>query len=110
MWIEPDRSTILVGSIGPFTIIPAGKHVTYDPEKDFIPLGTVWSSAQLLGVRKSLGVTTVKQFVDYAQANPGKATLGSAAVGAVTHLAIELLNRESDMDVIHVPFRSSRQT
>ena len=110
MSIEPDGYTILVGSIGPFTIIPAGKHVTYDPEKDFIPLGTVWRSAQLLAVRKSLGVTTVKQFVDYARANPGKATLGSAGVGAVTHLAIELLKREAGVDVIHVPFRSTGQT
>ena len=108
--IKPDGYTILVGSIGPFTIIPAAKHVTYDVEKDFIPLGTVWRSAQLLAARKTLGVATVAEFVAYAKAHPGKVTIGSAGVGAVTHLAIELLKREAGVDVIHVPFRSTGQT
>ena len=107
---DADGYTILVGAIGPFTIIPAAKHVSYDIEKDFIPLGTVWRSAQLLAVRKTLGVTTVAQFVAKAKAAPGKLTMGSAGVGAVTHLAIELLKREAGIDVIHVPFRSTGET
>jgi tripartite-type tricarboxylate transporter receptor subunit TctC len=106
---EPDGYTILVGSIGPFTIIPAGKRVSYDVEKDFIPLGTVWRSALLLAVRKSLGVATVKEFVAYVKAHPG-ATIGSAGVGAVTHLAGELLKREAGIELVHVPFRSTGQT
>ncbi len=108
--IPPDGYTILVGSIGPFTIIPAAKHVSYDVAKDFIPLGTVWRSAQLLAARKTLGATTVAEFVARAKADPGKLTIGSAGVGAVTHLAIELLKREAGIDVIHVPFRSTGQT
>ena len=108
--IEPDGYTILVGSIGPFTIIPAAKKVTYDVEKDFVPLGTVWRSAQVLAVRRSLGVTTVAELVAYAKQHPGKVTIGSAGVGAVTHLAIELLKREAGIDVIHVPFRSTGET
>ena len=108
--IEPDGYTILVGSIGPFTIIPAAKKVTYDVEKDFVPLGTVWRSAQLLAARRTLGVTTVADFVAYAKQHPGKLTIGSAGVGAVTHLAIELLKREAGIDVIHVPFRSTGET
>jgi tripartite-type tricarboxylate transporter receptor subunit TctC len=108
--IEPNGYTILVGSIGPFTIIPAAKKVSYDVEKDFVPLGTVWRSAQLLAVRRTLGVTTVADFVAYAKAHPGKVTIGSAGVGAVTHLAIELLKREAGVDVIHVPFRSTGET
>jgi tripartite-type tricarboxylate transporter receptor subunit TctC len=108
--IAPDGYTILVGSIGPFTIIPAAKHVGYDVEKDFIPLGTVWRSAQLLAARNTLGAATVAEFVARAKASPGKLTIGSAGVGAVTHLAIELLRREAAIDVIHVPFRSTGQT
>jgi tripartite-type tricarboxylate transporter receptor subunit TctC len=107
---EPDGYTLLVGSIGPFTIIPAAKHVSYDVEKDFIPLGTVWRSALLLAVRKTLGVTTLAQFVAYAKAHPGATTIGSAGVGAVTHLASELLKREAGIDLIHVPFRSTGET
>jgi tripartite-type tricarboxylate transporter receptor subunit TctC len=108
--IAPDGYTILVGAIGPFTIIPAAKKVSYDVDKDFIPLGTVWRSAQLLAARRTLGVTTAGDFVAYAKANPGKVTIGSAGVGAVTHLAIELFKREAGVDVIHVPFRSTGET
>ena len=42
--------------------------------------------------------------------HPGKVTIGSAGVGSVTHLAIELLKREAKINVIHVPFRSSGQS
>jgi tripartite-type tricarboxylate transporter receptor subunit TctC len=43
---EPDGYTILVGSIGPLTIIPTFKPVGYDVDKDVVPLSTVWRSAQ----------------------------------------------------------------
>jgi tripartite-type tricarboxylate transporter receptor subunit TctC len=107
---EHDGYTILVGAIGPLTIIPALKPVSYDPEKDFAPLSTVWRSAQVLAVRPSLGVKSMVEFVAYAKANPGKVTLGSAGVGAVTHLAIEVLKREASLDLIHVPFRSTSES
>ena len=107
---EADGYTILVGAIGPFTIMPAAKRVSYDVEKDFIPLGTVWRSAQVLAVRRTLGVATLADFVAHAKAHPGTVTIGSAGVGAVTHLAIELLKREAGIDVIHVPFRSTGES
>jgi tripartite-type tricarboxylate transporter receptor subunit TctC len=106
----PDGYTILVGSIGPLTIIPAGKTVTYDPVKDFVAIGTVWRSALTLAVRPNMGVKSMTEFVAYAKEHPGKVTIGSAGVGSITHLAIELLKREAKINVIHVPFRSSGQS
>jgi tripartite-type tricarboxylate transporter receptor subunit TctC len=102
-----DGYAILVGAIGPLTIMPAAKKVSYDPLKDFVALGTVWRSATTLAVRPGLGVTSVSEFVAYAKSNPGKLTIGSAGVGSLTHLAIELLKREAKINVIHVPFRST---
>ena len=107
---EPDGYTILVGSIGPLTIIPAFKPVGYDVEKDVVPLSTVWRSAQVLAVRPTLGINTVAEFVAYAKAHPKTLTIGSAGIGAVTHLAIEVLKREAGIDVIHVPFRSTSES
>jgi tripartite-type tricarboxylate transporter receptor subunit TctC len=107
---ESDGYTILVGSIGPLTIIPAFKPVSYDVAKDVVPLSTVWRSAQVLAVRPSLGVKSVAEFVAYAKANPGKLTIGSAGVGAVTHLAIEVLKREAKIELVHVPFRSTSES
>jgi tripartite-type tricarboxylate transporter receptor subunit TctC len=107
---DPDGYTLLVGSIGPLTIIPHFKPVSYDVAKDVQPLTTVWRSAQVLAVRPTLGVKTVAEFVAYAKAHPNTLTIGSAGVGAVTHLAIEVLKREAKIDVIHVPFRSTSES
>ena len=70
---EPDGHSILVGSIGPLTIIPAFKPVAYNVATDVVPLSTVWRSAQVLAVRPSLGIKTVAEFVAYAKANPEQA-------------------------------------
>jgi len=107
---EPDGYTILVGAIGPLTIIPAAKPVSFDVAKDVVPLATVWRSAQVLAVRPGLGVKTMGEFVAYAKANPSKLTVGSAGVGAVTHLAIELTKREAGIDLVHIPFRSTSES
>jgi tripartite-type tricarboxylate transporter receptor subunit TctC len=107
---EHDGHTLLVGAIGPLAIIPALKPVSYDVEKDIVPLTTVWRSAQVLAVRPTLGIKTVAEFVAYAKANPNKVTIGSAGIGAVTHLAIELLKREAGIELIHVPFRSTSES
>ena len=107
---EPDGYTILVGAIGPLTIIPAAKPVSFDVAKDVVPLATVWRSAQVLAVRPGLGVKTMGEFVAYAKANPSKLTVGSAGVGAVTHLAIELTKREAGIELVHIPFRSTSES
>jgi tripartite-type tricarboxylate transporter receptor subunit TctC len=107
---EQDGYTILVGAIGPLTIIPALRTVSYDVLNDVVPLTTVWRSAQVLAVRPGLGVKTVAEFVAHAKANPNKITVGSAGIGAVTHLAIELLKREAGIELIHVPFRSTSES
>jgi tripartite-type tricarboxylate transporter receptor subunit TctC len=112
---EQDGHTILVGSIGPLTIIPALKPVPYDVARDVVPLATVWRSAQVLAVRPNLGanglgVRSMAEFVAYAKAHPSKVTIGSAGIGAVTHLAIELTKREAAIDLVHVPFRSTSES
>jgi tripartite-type tricarboxylate transporter receptor subunit TctC len=104
---ELDGHTILLGGIAPLTIIPATKKVSYVAERDFVPIGTVWRSAQTLVVRPNLGVKTLPEFIAYAKANPGKLTIASAGNGTVAHLAGELLKRETGIDIIHVPYRST---
>jgi tripartite-type tricarboxylate transporter receptor subunit TctC len=106
----PDGYTILLGAIGPLTIIPSAEKVSYDPVRDFVPLGLVWNSALTLAVSPTLGVKTLKDFIAYAKAHPGKVTIGSAGVGSVTHLAIELFKHAAGLDLNHIPFRSTSES
>lgn len=104
---EADGYTLLLGGIAALALIPPVQKVRYDVEKDFAPLGLIWRSPQVFAVRPSLDVKTVADFVAYAKAHPGKVTIGSAGIGTVTHLAGELLKRESGIDLLHVPYRST---
>jgi tripartite-type tricarboxylate transporter receptor subunit TctC len=108
--VEPDGYTILVAAVGLFTIIPAAKHVPYDVDRDFIPIGTIWRSSHLLAVSSKLGISTLAQFIAAAKARQGMLSIGSTGVGTPSHLAIELLKRKAEIDVIHVPFRGSGES
>jgi tripartite-type tricarboxylate transporter receptor subunit TctC len=104
---EPDGYTLLLGGIAPIVLIPPIQKVRYDVEKDLVPLGLVWRSPQVFAVASRLNIGTVAELVAYAKANPGKVTIGSAGNGTVTHLANELLRRETGIDFVHVPYRST---
>jgi tripartite-type tricarboxylate transporter receptor subunit TctC len=108
--VTPDGYTLLLGAIGPLAVIPGAEKVSYDPIHDFIPLGLVWTSPLTLAVSPQLGIKTLKDFIAYAKANPGKATIGSAGVGSITHLAAALFMHEAGIDLIHVPFHSTSES
>ena len=104
---EADGYTLLLGGIAALVLVPPVQKVRYDVAKDFAPLGLIWRSPQVFAVSTKLGVNTVAEFVTHAKANPGKVTIGSAGIGTVTHLAGELLKRESGIGLVHVPYRST---
>src|SRR3954447_2515453 len=104
---EADGYTLLLGGIAALVLVPPVQKVRYDVAKDLAPLGLIWRSPQVFAVSTKIGVNTVAEFVAYAKANPGKVTIGSAGNGTVTHLAGELLKRESGIELLHVPYRST---
>lgn len=104
---QADGYTILLGGIAALALIPPVQKVRYDVEKDLAPLGLIWRSPQVFAVRSTLDVKSVADFVAYAKASRGKVTFGSAGNGTVTHLAGELLKREGNIDLVHVPYRST---
>jgi len=89
---QADGYTLLVSAAATFTVVPAVKKASYDPMKDFVPLGQIWYAPQALVVRAQLNMKTVAELVAYAKANPGKLTFGSAGNGTTTHLSIGLLS------------------
>ena len=70
----------------------------------------MWSSPLTLAVSPKLGIKTLKDFIAYAKANPGKATIGSAGVGSITHLAALLFMHEAGIKLIHVPYHSTSES
>lgn len=105
-----DGYTLLVSMASTFSIIPAVKKASYDPTKDFVPLGQIWYAPQALVVRSNSSLKTIGELVAYAKANPDRLSFASAGNGTSTHLSILLLAREAGIKVIHVPYRSGGQS
>ena len=52
---------------------------------------------------------TFKEFVAYAKKNPGKIKIGNAGTGSATHLTAVLMEKTTDVKVIHVPLGAKRR-
>lgn len=81
----------------------------YDTIKDFAPIVLVATSALVMVVNPALPVKTVKEFVAYVKANPGKTSFGSAGQGTGVHLAAEQFRTQAGLDMIHIPYKGTGQ-
>jgi tripartite-type tricarboxylate transporter receptor subunit TctC len=107
---EPDGYTLGLSIPGPLAVNTAlFKKMEYDPFKELAPITLVALSPNVLVVDPKLGVNTVKEFVDYVKARPGKLNYGSVGNGSASHLTMELLKMRSGMDIVHVPYPGSPQ-
>ena len=103
-----DGYTLLVSSETTFAVTPALKEkLPYDPEKDFAPISQLTTQPYVLAVTNALPVNSVTQLVDYAKANPGKLTYGSAGAGGANHLAGEMFKHAAGIDILHVPYKGN---
>ena len=105
---EPDGYTLLMTSPGIQSINQfLYKTMPFDPEKAFAPISLVADMAMLVVVHPKVGVRTLREFVDYARANPGKLNFGSAGVGTTGHLGQALLTHVAGINVTHIPYRGA---
>jgi len=79
----------------------------FDWQKDLSLLTLVARVHEVLVVQPSVPVDTLQELVTYAKYNPRKISFGSAGTGTFTHLAVELLKIEADIDLVHVPYRGA---
>ncbi|MGM4988252.1 MULTISPECIES: Bug family tripartite tricarboxylate transporter substrate binding protein [unclassified Tardiphaga] len=103
----PDGYTLL-GVAFPFGSNPSiYKNLPYDTVKDFTPLVFAGQTPNLLVVKPSLPINTVKELIDYANKNPGKVSYGSTGIGSSNHLSMELFKSLARIDIVHVPYKGS---
>jgi tripartite-type tricarboxylate transporter receptor subunit TctC len=100
----PDGHTLLF--VSPALVIEPilNKQIEYDPQKDFAPVAFIARTSLLLTVNAQVPANSVKEFVAYAKANPGKLSLGFAQ-GTVSQLVAEYFNRLHGLDITSVPYR-----
>ncbi len=103
-----DGYTLLLGAGGTMTINPGlFPNLSYDPQKDFTPIGIVARSPLVLVVSPKLSVHTVSELLAYAESKPEGLSFASPGPGTPLHLAGELFTRQAGINAIHIPYRGS---
>ena len=104
----PDGYTLLLGSSGTITAGPAVfKTLPYDPVKDFVAVGGIQSVPIVLTAAPKTPVTNYQEYVALAKKKDGQLSIASAGSGSSNHLAIELLIRQANLKLLHVPYKGS---
>jgi tripartite-type tricarboxylate transporter receptor subunit TctC len=103
----PDGYTLLVGGIFNMVMNKAlVKNLTYEPLRDFTPLGYISAYPFALVARPDLPAT-LADFVQHAKERPGKLTYGSAGLGSLQHVWGTILMKRLGLELVHVPFKAA---
>jgi len=107
---QPDGYTLEIGYVATHATNPAVKHnLGYDAVKDFTPIAMLGGTPNVLVVARAVPVTTLREFVAYAKANPRKVDYGTSGVGTLNHLVMEQFKHASGVPSMAVPYRSIGQ-
>ena len=102
----PDGYTLLIGINGPAAINKfLYKNLSYDSDKDLLPISLLATSPQMLVVTPSVEAADFKSFIAYLKKNPGRLSYGSVGGGSASHLTMELLKNDAGVFVVHIPYR-----
>ncbi len=102
----PDGYSWLSTSYIPFTsnnsLYPGSRS---DPVKDFEPVINAASTPHVVVVPASLPVKSLQGLIAYAKSHQNSLSFGSSGAGAGNHLAVELLKKQSGLEMLHVPYK-----
>lgn len=80
------------------------RKLSYDPVKDFVPIGKLGVTGFILMVRPEFPASNVREFVAHAKANPGKLAYGQGSSGS--HVSAALFTQMTGIDAQMVPYKS----
>jgi len=102
-----DGYTILLAP-SDYTLIPSLQvKPTYDPIKDFAPVGMVVDYPHVLVANPNVPASNAKELIAYAKANPGKLNFASGGNGGTNHISGELFKQAAGIDLTHVPYKGN---
>lgn len=102
---KPDGYTIVLNTIPLVTNQSLFEKLTWDPIRDFTPIGMVATSPHVLVVHNKVPASKVEDLVRLARANPGKLSYASAGVGTTFHFCGEMFKDATGTFILHVPYR-----
>ncbi|TWO72916.1 tripartite tricarboxylate transporter substrate binding protein [Caenimonas sedimenti] len=103
-----DGYTVLVTSRSNHVMAPlVQKSTQVDPQRDLLPVGLALRAVGMFATSSQSGLKSLKDFIAYAKANPGRLNYGSAGIGATNHIAVEQFKALAGIDLVHAPYKGS---
>ena len=101
-----DGTTMMVMPIGPMAVVPhTTKLLSFDPLKDFAPIGIGSTFDFAVAVGPQSGAKTWSEFVSWAKAN--KAAYATSGAGSLPHFFGVQIGKEAGIDMVHVAYKGS---
>ena len=104
---DPDGYTVLFATASLAVNTSLYRSLSYDPIADFAPVSLVTQLAYFVFVPNSSPAHSIKEFIAYARALPGKLTMASPGTGSAPFLAEMLFLQMADIKMTHVPYRGA---
>lgn len=102
----PDGYTLLLGHTGTISINPSlYANPGYDPDKDFVPMGTIARIQLALVVHPSFPAKTVADFIKMAKEKPGSIAMGASAIGTGSYMSAQLFSSMTGVNVNIISYR-----
>src|SRR5262249_43003314 len=102
-----DGYTLFMGSLGTNAVLAHLTKLSFDPDKDLVPITHVATFPNVLVVTSGLPVKSVQELVSYAKANAGKLSYASQGNAASGHLVGEQFKQLAGIAAVHVPYRGA---
>ena len=103
----PDGYTMLLGNPANGINATLYRNLNFNFIRDIAPVAGLIRTPNVMEVTPSLPVRTVKEFIDYCKANPGKINMASSGSGTSVHLSGELFKSMTGCDMVHVPYKGA---
>ena len=104
----PDGYTFLIATGSTHSIGPIiNPKITYNVERDFVPVVYVAKTSSVLVVPATLPVKNLAEFIALAKSKPGQLNYGSSGNGTNSHLSSELFKAQAGIFITHIPYRGT---
>ena len=107
---SPDGYSLVIGQTSNLAINPSlYTKLPYDPVKDLTPIGLIGHAALVVVVANNSPFRNLSDVINAAKGQPGFVNYATSGNGTVAHLATELLQREANVKLTHIPYKGAAQ-
>jgi tripartite-type tricarboxylate transporter receptor subunit TctC len=106
----PDGYTLLAVPISHAAVGSLYKRLGYDPQNDFAAVIQFASAPNVMVVHPSVPARSVRELIALARSRKGEVNYASGGTGSSTHLAVELFEMLTGIELVHIPYKGGQAT